>query len=384
MDQATRTKKHAQRWSAGETSVRRIGIGGVLFAVIVLLTVIEPYHIESTARRQLVEQNTRLDEIKAELDEIDRVQEKLDEAAQQLATEPWSGRIEALKKSFSAGEISNAQSQSDATLRGIGNDLQSDLISPLRDATRRLGSDNPLVEVPGQLNNSVDSWLNYYQDTPWWISRDSKDDTAAAIGEELHAIVNNAAAALPEIRQELETQEESNRNQLKEVEDDIAQLKANLQSVIDRALPGWARGIIGVDHLLVLYPWLLAGIAVYFVATALSASHHFRAMADGEGWSREERRDPLYSSAWTLTPRGMPGSIATFVTYGAVLAVLGACLYRSQHPPTSAAKGSVQASVDVLAAQSGISVLVAYALLAASAAIVAMTVFRDRHAPEDG
>jgi hypothetical protein len=147
---------------------------------------------------------------------------------------------------------------------------------------------------------------------------------------------------------------------------------------MNRALPAWARGILDLKQLMVIYPWLLAGIAIYLIATAIQASRHFHAMADGEGWTAEERRDPVLSTAWTLTPRGPVGSVATVATYATVLGVLGLCVYRSQHPPESAKAGSVQAGVDIIAAQASWSALLAYGLFIAAIAVVATAAFRHR------
>jgi hypothetical protein len=382
MDQATRLKRHTQLWSAGETSVRRIGIGGVIFALIVLLNVIEPYYIEfSRTQKQIETQESEYDTVKAERDRISEIQEKLFEMLIKIANEPWTDEIQKLKDDFSEGRVSQPHDRSKESLEKIAEQLQKSIVKPLRVATAQLPDDNPLAALPDKLDKEVVEWLDRYEDEAWWVTRDLKDDTARAIGEELKWVLNDASAAAPKIKAELEAAEKALAKQLQVAASEIEALKAELGKVIDRAMPTWARGIIGVDHLLVLYPWLLAGIAIYFVGTALRSSHHFHAMADGENWSTEERRDPLLSTSWTLTPRGIAGSIATFATYAAVMGVLGASLYRSQHPPHSIDEGSIQASVNAIAVQSSTSAMVAYAFFAAAIAVVIYALFRDRSEP---
>lgn len=382
MDQATRLKRHTQLWSAGETSVRRIGIGGVIFALIVLLKVIEPYHIEFSKWEKKVEtQESAYDTVKAERDRIPEIQEKLFEMLIQIENEPWTDEIQKLKDDFRAGRVSQPRDHSNKTLNAIATQLQESIVKPLRAATAQLTEDNVLAALPDKLDKEIVEWLDRYEDEPWWTTLDRKDDTAAAIGEELKWVLNDASAAAPKIKAELEAAEKTLAKQLQDAASEIEALKAELGKVIDRAMPTWARGIIGVDHLLVLFPWLLAGIAIYLVGTALRSSHHFHAMADGEKWSTEERRDPLLSTSWTLTPRGVTGSIATFATYAAVMGVLGASLYRSQHPPHSIDEGSIQASVNAIADQSSTSAMVAYAFFAAAIAVVIYALFRDRSEP---
>lgn len=371
MHQATRIKRHAQLWSAGETRVRRIGIGGAVFALIVLLTVIEPYHIESTGMQvQLISQKSKIGEIKTELLEIIAVRAKLDDMSKLLDTEPWTGEIQELKNKFSAGEVSQPRIESNAVLNQIADELRENLVAPVSEAIGQLNSDNSLAALPDNLDKAVVGWLATYEVVDWWNTRESKDDTTAAIGEELQSLLNKASENVPKIIEELEADQKKKTERLSAVESEIERLKDDLKMAVNRALPTWARDIIDVKQLLVLYPWLLAGIVFFLVGTALRASRHFHAMADGEGWSTDERRDPLLSSSWTLTPRGISGSFATFATYGSVLAVLGTCLYRSQDPPRSAAAGTVQAFVDVIAAQSNMSALVAYAFLAAAIVVV--------------
>ena len=51
MDPALRLKRHTQLWKEGESQVRRIGIGGAIVSLLVVLTVIEPFYIESGKTR---------------------------------------------------------------------------------------------------------------------------------------------------------------------------------------------------------------------------------------------------------------------------------------------------------------------------------------------
>jgi hypothetical protein len=248
----------------------------------------------------------------------------------------------------------------------------------LRNATNQLADGNSLATVPEELDKSIAEWLAQYEPIDWWITRDQKDDTASAIGRELTWILRDAAADAAKIETEVAATARDKAEKVNEAQRAVDALLKELQTVMNRALPAWARGILDLKQLLILYPWLLAAIAIYLITTALRASRHFHAMADGEGWSAEERRDPVLSTAWTLTSRGLAGSIATVATYGSVLGVLGLCVYRSQHPPASAKAGSVQASIDIIAAQASWSALFAYGLLITAIVVVAAAVFRHR------
>ncbi|MDJ0700804.1 MAG: hypothetical protein QNJ07_13195 [Woeseiaceae bacterium] len=379
MDSATKLKRHTQLWSSGETSVRRIGIGGVAFALIILLAVIEPYHIKSAGKQSEIDtQKSDLAKLRAEIDRIPEVQNQLGAVTNKITEQPWTDEIQKLKDEFAAGEVAAPRQRSNEILDEIASELRTDVILPLRAATAKLPEGNRLAKVPDELERAIDDWLERYKPVRWWSTRLRKDETAYQIGAELTSLLNGALEDAAKIKRELEAAAATKAKKLKGIETAIQNLEAELQKVMERAIPTWARGILTVKQMLVLFPWLLAAIAIYLVVTALRTSRHFHAMADGEGWSAEDRSDPLLSTPWTLTPRRIPGSIATFLTYGSVLGVLGACVYRSQHPPTSAAAGSVQASVDVIARQSSLSAMVAYGFLVAAIAVVIVVLVRDR------
>jgi hypothetical protein len=344
----------------------------------ILLTVIEPYHIKSSKMQDEID--ARQAEAKGMADHLARlsnIQEQLAGTSRTIEEQPWTDEIETLKRQFRTGQITNPVAQSDAALDAIATKLERDVIAPLRTASNQLLGDNPLAGVADALDKKVATWLARYKGTNWWITRDQKDDTAEAIGQDLAWLLRDASKDAADARERLERTAEDKTKELNKTQSEVDALVEELTGVMNDALPAWARGMIDVKQLLILFPWLLAGIAAYLLVTAVRASRHFHAMADGEGWSDEERRDPLLSTAWTLSPRGLAGSIATFMTYGLVLAVLAACLYRSQKPPTSADAGSVRASVEAIAAQSSVSTWLAYLAIAAAFAIVVGILFRE-------
>jgi cell division septum initiation protein DivIVA len=379
MDPATKLKRHSQLWSTGETSARRIGVGGAIFALVILLTVIEPYHIESAkTQKEIQAQQSEVEGLEAELNKIQDIQEQLGDLSQRIANQPWTDEIQTLKDDFTAGRVTEPGTHSNKALNAIAEELRKDIVAPLRNATDQLANGNQLATVPGELDKAITKWLRRYEQIEWWITRDLKDDTASAIGRELTWMLENASKDAARIKNEIAAAAKDMAEKVQEAQSEIDALLGELQAVMNRALPAWARGILDLKQLMVIYPWLLAGIAIYLIATAIQASRHFHAMADGEGWTAEERRDPVLSTAWTLTPRGPVGSVATVATYATVLGVLGLCVYRSQHPPESAKAGSVQAGVDIIAAQASWSALLAYGLFIAAIAVVATAAFRHR------
>ncbi|MBT8102991.1 MAG: hypothetical protein KJO95_08475 [Gammaproteobacteria bacterium] len=381
MDDAKKLQRHTELWKAGETSVRRIGIGGSIFALVVLLTVIEPFHIESAdTQTDIRTQKTEIAELKAELDTIANLQQQLGGLTERIAEQPWTDEIEGLKLDFREGRVTEPRSHSNSVLNKIAKDLRDQIVAPLRAATAPFADDHPLADIPGEVDDAIANWLDEYSSTDWWLTTGRKDDTAEAIGTELDLLLYQAAEKAKKIAGELEEKAALKAQEVRDAESALAALVENLEAVMNRALPTWARGILSVQQLIIIFPWLLAGIAILLITTALRSSRHFHAMADGEGWSAEERRDPVLSTAWTVTPRGQVGSLASLATYAAVFGVLGLCVYRSQHPPETAATGSVQASVDVIASMASWSALLAYGLLVAAVGVVAATVFRKPNA----
>jgi len=376
MDPATRLKRHAQLWSASETRVRRIGIGGAIFALIILLGVIEPYSIASGTREDLETQESGVRALSDELSKIRKVEEQLDNMARTIKEEPWTKQIQSLKDKFKARRITDPSRESQEILVEIASDLKDEIIAPLRAATNQLPDDNRLSKVPDTLDASVNKWLETFREVDWWRTVARKNETTREIGEKLTQILDSASANAQAATDEIKIKSETMRSKLENAKKIVETLNKQLQNVMDRALPAWARGMLKVEQLLVVYPWLLAGLAALLVATGWRGSRQFHAMADGEGWSAEERRDPLLSSSWTLTNRGPSGSIATFLTYGSVLGVLSACLYRHYYPPTTPDAGSLQVTATAIAEQSGIATTIAGAILVGAIAFVVAALFR--------
>ena len=273
MDPATRLKRHAQLWSAGEANARRIGIGGAIFALIILLTVIEPFHMESSKTRGDIDaRQNEAERLQAELQTLADIQAQLSTMSRRIDSQPWTDEIETLKRQFRAGEISDPVRQSNAALDAIADELRKDVIEPLANASARLPDDNPLANVPATLDEAVAEWLNRYQRTNWWITRDAKNDTAEAIGRDLSFILSDASREAATAIDRLRAAARDTSTQLARTRSDIEALVEKLTGVMDRALPAWARGIIDVEQLLILFPLVVAAIAAYLLVTAVRAS----------------------------------------------------------------------------------------------------------------
>jgi hypothetical protein len=166
-------------------------------------------------------------------------------------------------------------------------------------------------------------------------------------------LLKEASEVISSIRISLEKNQEQKEKEQKVLKSQIDSLTVDIDDALKQALPSWARGLLSADNMVVLYPWILIGIAIFLVATALRSAHHFRAMADSEGWTVEERRDPLLSTLWTLVPRGRVGTAVTFVNYTWIFGVLGICLYRLFNPPGPKDSPILTAQLNSISATSG-------------------------------
>ncbi|MEO1201522.1 MAG: hypothetical protein AAFX10_02365 [Pseudomonadota bacterium] len=381
MDTATRLKRHTQLWREGESQVRRIGIGGAIFSLLVVLTVIEPFYIKSAMTRDaLNDKRAEQADVVAKQQDIDRLKNQLSEMTSVIEAQPWMGQISDLKQQFRSNEITDPTRQSNEALKSIADNLKEIIVRPLSQASAGLGETDELASFDEEIESEIDAWYRRHAPTRWWRTTMAKDQTASEIGNEINWILAGASDVADETREELAVRAADMNKQLDALDADIESLSDELTDVMNRALPAWARNIIDVEDLLVLFPLLLAGIAAYLLATAVRTAGHFHAMADGEGWSDEDRKDPLLSSAWTLTPRGSRGTLMTAATYGAVLGVLGISLYRSQNPPLTEDEGSVDASIAMIATQWSLTTMVAYGVIAAAIGAVAVILFRKREA----
>ena len=175
---------------------------------------------------------------------------------------------------------------------------------------------------------SIDRWEQDNLGRRWFSTISSKNRTLHTLNsdveDDLSSVVGQVSNSIDELSAEIETTQEelsgqysSLEQKAQEQESALAVLEEEMQSV----LPAWVRGLIGVEDMVQAFPFVVLGVAMYLLVSALLLTRHYRSMAIGRQWSRHEQNNPLYSSPWTLVYRGPAGTAATITLYALVFAI---------------------------------------------------------------
>jgi hypothetical protein len=394
MKPETRLRRHAQLWESGTASSRRAAIGGLIFAVLILLRVVEPYHqVEKDgeqARAKLEVEETTLGE---EQEQLARIELALEEIEYELEQEPWNVEKDKLIKYFkdlqrgNSGDLAVPQEKANETILNISALVESKVIQKLRAVVAAPETSDRLKNYPDRIGEALNTWRSEnYNNTQWFFTPESKNETIDGMSAVLSRLKIEALAAVNESRLSIPEKKADIKRRKDQVREEIAATTEIIKAELDLVLPAWAQDSVGVKSMIVFYPWILVAFAAFLVGNALIAARHFHGMADGEQWTAVERSDPLLSSPWTLTWRGVTGTAVTIVNYFAVILVLGFCLLRAVRPPsaesgaaaTETAVGTSVADSSHALADAMTAVLpieLAYGLMLATLAVVVATPF---------
>lgn len=346
MDPKTRLRRHSHLWETGTARVQRLAFGGVIFAVVILLNVIEPYwEIErnpkfAELRAAVAELQERQDDNENHIKGLKGIAETLAEIKHVIKGAPWSDDIQVLLDFCQGGCPENTKPKADEVIEAIADELQTLIVKKFRTAIVDADMAEDFEHHATAIETAIDDWKDEKLRTVWYRTRALKSATGDQAGEvaRLSAMeaenklgglsiaatnaITSTTTALKQKQSDLNAKESELGNKIREKDERIEQAMKN-------ALPGWATGLFTVERMIVGYPWILILLAAFMLVSAWGAGRHFRGMADAEGWSTEERSDPLLSSPWTFTWRGSTGSTVTALYYLAVLGILIYCVARS-------------------------------------------------------
>lgn len=350
MDPDVKLKRHTSLWESAETNARRVAVAGVIFAALILINVVEPYKQMAEEEAMLPQWRTELAALQAEQAQLQRrkqslakIESVLDRIEQSITATPWQSDINALIQRCRGGCPANVQTLADNTIRSIAGKMKALSVVPLRSVIQETGMVDEFGAAADSVETVIDDWEEGRLGTVWYATIDAKERTAASVGagvrieaqraEETRGNLENATTEeLANLTAGIDARRVEAENRAAKLREEIQSREEKIRAAMDAALPAWATGLFTVKSMVLLYPWILVGIGLWMVANGLIAGKHFRGMADAEGWNADERSDPLLSSPWTLTWRGVAGGAVTFLCYGIFLGALAYCIYRSEHP----------------------------------------------------
>jgi len=277
--------------------------------------------------REVENDEAQASSAKATLDALEAFSGTVTDVQAVFSSRPWVGEVNELKAWFRSGAGDMApQDRADQTIDEIARVVETDVAQKLSVAysqavkaaggsTESLESLEPQIEA---LSGVVES-IRGLRGARWWERVDLKDETAEMVTEDLDAQLQPLSRKVQRIVEALPQKIESQRAEAEQLrskaEVERADADASLQAALDEILPSWIRGLITVEQMVWLYPGVIVVLVVYVLILGLSASQHFRDMADGMGLDPSSRRDPVVSSLWTMTDRGEKHTVMTYGAY---------------------------------------------------------------------
>ena len=386
MDESYRQKRHTELWEEQNRQIRRTVIAGLIFGAFILFNVLDPY---AGQRTRYVSLESKIAELEAEklanqarLVHIEESRAEFESLRQQISQEPWAVHKDQLIRTYrdmrlrGEGDPQTYQRLADETIDRITVDVEtiSGRTLTLLEQDQELASAAP--RLPGaiaEIQQTLADWREEHIGEVWYATIDSKGDTLYYLVSDLNREFRQAAEVLeaaqqrvrPEVQatvEELEAAVALQATQLNEGQDALDELQDKMESI----LPEWVQGMVTIDQMARYFPLIMLGLGGYILVTGWALSGHYRVIAECMGWSPAERRDPVYSSLWTLTWRGSLGTALTLATYLFTLGSLwyffeqGAALFA---PSPAADGGNVQAAVPAGDSALRLAWLVAIALV---------------------
>jgi len=329
MDPATRFGRHSDLWQAGSTRVERTAVAGLIFASVIFFNVIAPHAQTAQSRVDLAAFESRQQQAENEAARTDAFATNLEGIAKAVEDADWNRHNEALMQRFRSGAVGDPQLEADQTIREIAAEVRGDVLEPLTAAVASAGLDESLAEHPARMKSAIDTWEQAHLGQRWFQTVREKEQTVFELDETIGNLEQEARQLVAELQRDVEVKRSQLHLAQAALEGEIQITRDRIQQTLDEAIPAWAKGLVSIEWMVSVYPWILVGIAIYLVGNGLVSARHFHGMADAAGWSVPDRGDPLLSSMWTLTRRGAAGTAITLISYMAVLAGLAYFLNRS-------------------------------------------------------
>ncbi len=341
MDEKFRLSRHTALWEEQNRLVKRTIIASLILCVLLLMNVLKPYSADLDERKQI---NAEIEAYKKEAGRIESdisaigdFKKVLKEVQDIIRKEPWMKEknelIETLARinNQGRGNWTVYQAEADQTIERIGAQVHDLVVTPLDDY---LSGDPRIAQLMPGLSQEIktlpavlEKWIRENLGKKWYRTLESKqrrvEDLSHSFEPKLFAINKKISREMPNLRSKI-TNLKQEITRL-ENETDIQAKKELIQALeakMDKILPEWIRGLISIHQMIQLYPLIILGLVIYVFLISRSLNRHYRAMADMRDISAAVKTDPVFSSLWTLTFRGMIPTVFTILAYIGFVAVM--------------------------------------------------------------
>jgi hypothetical protein len=341
MDTGFRFKRHSELWEEQNKRVKRTVMAGLVFGILLLMNVLRPYSFDMDKRSDI---KGEIETFKKEKERVENsikalsdFEQTLEAVQKTIQEQPWMEEKDKLIQTLAVinrrgeGSWERYQKEADNTVRAIGAQVNDTVVKPLN----QFLIDFPLAgdlmpELFAELNTlpqSIEAWIQQNLGKRWYRTLDSKrarvESLTRSLQDNLDAIYSKIQVERPNLARKRAVLSEKiirleNDPEIKEKEKSLKELETKMEKI----LPEWIRGMISVQQMIQLYPFIILGLVIYVLVITLSLTMHYHSMAQGWGFTQAAETDPIFSSIWTLTYRGRFGTIFTIVTYLAFVATM--------------------------------------------------------------
>ncbi len=341
MTEEFQIERHTKLWEDKTKHVKRIVFSGLLFGGVILVNVLTPYSEDIGARAKLQQEidllRSQAKEVEASLAPLDDLTEELAQVKATITAKPWNARIENLKQRYrhinaqGGADWDTYQREADATVDSVAAQVKKSVLTPLArfttDSIAAQAEISDLAQQMAALPGALDSWVNKNMGRRWYRTIESKEaeinDLTYDLNRRLRSFdnaVNGAIQDLQRKKRDLRKQIERLQNSpaIRDKEKKLAALRAEMEKI----LPEWIKGMVSVEQMVQLFPFIVVLLAGYALFTGKSVASHYHFLAKKLGFASAGREDASYSSIWTFTWRGAKGTLLTVGTYSFFILVM--------------------------------------------------------------
>lgn len=341
MNKEFQVDRHNRLWVERTKQVRRVVSGSLLFGALILFNVLQPYS-QDLDERNTIELEIRsieneIESIETTLGPLRELNKVLAAVQEQVDARPWDAEKDKLIREFRSlnrrGVASRVdyQTRADATIRAVGEMVTRTVVAPLEAFLTDTSVSNKLMPaLAGELRTvpkAVESWVDENLGKRWYVTLEMKAAHLNRLTRTLDRKLDAVARIIRRDRPELERRQEELQSRLSALTNDTnyrdkKKRLQDLQKQMEMILPSWIRGMISVEEMLQLYPFIVVVLAIYVMALAVSGASHYRFLAETLDFAEAGRQDPGFSSLWTLTYRGRLGTLQTIGVYVLFIAAM--------------------------------------------------------------
>jgi hypothetical protein len=197
--------------------------------------------------------------------------------------------------------------------------LRISIIQPLKAAlTSDSTAESAFPVLRGEIEeyrSFVDRWEGDHLGRNWYGTISEKNMEMQRLTRDINQRTARISQILDSkievVQQEIVTREA----RMSSLDNDVVDVRADLEKILEEILPNWLQGVIRVEHMVQLYPFLLLIMVLYIAWLIFSLTRHYTYVKNHIELKEEDLSDIASSSLWTLSVKSQFGILMTTLLY---------------------------------------------------------------------